>query len=262
MNRLPTESSSLLRQPVINEASIQNQQESSYSCKHLCLPSKAAILMIFWTVAVGMVYNLVLLLAVAFVYTHPLSISFDISLSFNDYLPYAILAFVGMLYPLSGFIADVCCGRLKVVVTGLYFILTFVLLVCLSEIILLVDKSHSLTTYTIFHQTKEIIAFILVLVSLINFVIGLASYQANLVQLGLDQLFEAPSQYLSLFILYASWAFKLGSVPVLIFVPLLLCNGKKKICCNINVYTIFFYYGCFSDLSADNQLVETTLVLL
>ena len=228
MNQLPTESSSLLCHPVINETSLQNQQKSSCSCKHLCLPSKAAILMIFWTAAVGMVYNLVLLLAVALVYTRPLSISSNISLSINDYLPYAILAFVSMLYPLSGFIADVCCGRLKVFVTGLCFILTFVLLVCLSEIILLVGKSHSLTTYTIFHQTKEIIVFSLVMVSLIIFVIGLASYQANLVQLGLDQLFEAPSQYLSLFILYASWAFKLGSVPVLIFVPLLLYNGTKQ----------------------------------
>ena len=125
-----------------------------------------------------------------------------------------------MFYPLSGFIGDVCCGRLKVVVTGFCFILTFVLLVCLLEIILLVDKSHLLTIYTIFHQTKKKNCLQCVLISLIIFVIGLASYQANL---WLDQLFEAPSPYLSLFILYASWAFKLGSVPGLVLILFSYC---------------------------------------
>ena len=76
--------------------------------------------MIFWTAAVGAIYNLVLILAVALVDTRPLSP--DISISANDCLPYAILAFVTMLYPLSGFIADVYYGRLKVVVISLSFI--------------------------------------------------------------------------------------------------------------------------------------------
>ena len=48
-------------------------------------------------------------------------------------------------------------------------------------------------------------------------------YQANVIQLGLEQLFEAPSQYLSLFILYAVWAFELGSLPIIVVIPLFLC---------------------------------------
>ena len=48
------------------------------------------------------------------------------------------------------------------------------------------------------------------------FVIGLAGYQANFIQLGLDQLFEAPSQYLGLFIHYATWAFHTGSIPLIL----------------------------------------------
>ena len=123
MDKLPTESSHLLHHPVINEPSFspQRQQESSCACKHLCLPSKAAILMIFWTAVVGVVHNLVLILAFVLVDTRPLSPG--ISISANDYLLYAILAFVSMLYPLSGFIADVCCGRFKAVLTGLCLII-------------------------------------------------------------------------------------------------------------------------------------------
>ena len=73
MNRLPTESSHLLHQRAISETSPQGQWENSCSCKHFCLPSKAAILMIFWTAAVGAVYNLVLVLAVTLVDTNPIS---------------------------------------------------------------------------------------------------------------------------------------------------------------------------------------------
>ena len=229
MNRQPTESSRLLCQQAVNEPLLsQGQQKSSKTCsyKYLCLPSKAAILIIFWTVVVGAVYNLVLLLAVAIVDTNPL-FSHDISISANECLPYAILALISLFYPLSGFIADVCCGRLKVVAVSLCFILTFVLLLCFSIIVMLTGNSHSLTSDMIFHQTKETIVFILIPVSLIIFFIGLAGYQANMIQLGLDQLFEAPSQYLSLFILYASWAFKLGSIPIAAFIPLLLCTNLK-----------------------------------
>ena len=43
------------------------------------------------------------------------------------------------------------------------------------------------------------IIVILAIISLLAFIIGLAGYQANFIQLGLDQLFEAPSQYLVFF---------------------------------------------------------------
>ena len=225
MNQLSTESSRLLQQPVISEASPQSQLKSSTcSCEYLCLPSKAAILMIFWAAVVGAVYNFVILVTVVIVDTKPLSP--DISISANECLPYAILALVTMFYPLSGFIADACCGRLKMVVIGLCFILAFILLIFLTEIVVYATKLHFFNYTMIFHQAEGIITLILIFISLVAFVIGLASYQANLVQLGLDQLFEAPSQYLSLFILYAIWAFKLGSVPLVISITLLLCSGS------------------------------------
>ena len=45
-----------------------------------------------------------------------------------------------------------------------------------------------------FQQTEGVI---LILISLDTFTIGLVGYQASLIQLGLDQLFEAPTEYLS-----------------------------------------------------------------
>ena len=78
MSQLPsTESSHLLQQPVINEPSQAEHRQrgsSTFSYKHLCLPSKAAIFIILWTVAVAeAVYHFVLLVVVVtMVVTNPL----------------------------------------------------------------------------------------------------------------------------------------------------------------------------------------------
>ena len=64
---------------------------------------------------------------------------------------------------------------------------------------------------------------ILAVLSLLTFIIGMVGYQANFIQLGLDKLFEAPSQYLGLFVHYATWAFHLGSLHFLINFFMVLC---------------------------------------
>ena len=134
-----------------------------------------------------------------------------------------------MFYPLSGYIADVHCGRLKSVTTGLCLIFIFMLLLCFVEISVIV-KPHSITFHEYsmrVHHTKGIIACILAVIALA--LDWHAAYHANMIQLGLDQLFEAPSQYLSLFILYAVWAFKLGSLPLIASLPSLFCGSSIRL---------------------------------
>ena len=70
----------------------------------LCIPSRAAILIIISVAVIGCLYYLVMGAAIVLMdnpasYTHSFSINYS--------LPYAILAFVMIFYPLSGFIADV-----------------------------------------------------------------------------------------------------------------------------------------------------------
>ena len=59
--------------------------------------------------------------------------------------------------------------------------------------------------------------------------IGLAGFQANYVQLGLDQLFEVPVRYLRLFIHYAIWIFHLGLLPLRIIDSFVACSHPGKI---------------------------------
>ena len=81
-------------------------------CKSLCVPSKGAILIIIWTATVGMLYNFLLSIAVVLTYNNT---PVGVSISLFDSVTYAILAIIMMFYPLSGFIADVYCGRLRTV---------------------------------------------------------------------------------------------------------------------------------------------------
>lgn len=219
-----TESSHLLHHPIVDKNPLGVKWKTRVS-QYFCLPSKSATLTLMWTAAIGVVYYYVLIMTVILIDTKPLSPT--ISISVSDFIPYAILAVIAMLYPFSGIIADVYCGRLKTLQISLFFILMFTLLMCLMEIIVYTTSLHSATYYdylVYLHQPEGIVWCVLAGISLILFTVGLAGYQANFIQLGLDELFEAPSQYLSLFILYATWAFHLGSLPLTIIQPLLLCN--------------------------------------
>ena len=81
------------------------------SCSTQCLPSKAAVYIVFSAFVVGIIYYSGLGAAKAFLDTKPET--HTISISVNYCLPYASLALIMIFYPLSGFIADVCCGRFK-----------------------------------------------------------------------------------------------------------------------------------------------------
>ena len=52
--------------------------------------------------------------------------------SVYDSLIYAILALVMMFYPLSGFIADVCCGRLKIAIISLVILLVYLVILLIG----------------------------------------------------------------------------------------------------------------------------------
>ena len=226
------ESSRLLVNTASEEdsSSLQPQQRAAISCpppKHLCLPSKAAILILLWTAIVGVTYhNLVGFFAVLVLVSHRPNTTF----SMYEPLPYAILALVMTFYPLSGFIADVCCGRLKAVIISLICILSFFIgmLVAVS-LSVSISKPHIPILQIMEHNLGiACVIVILAIISLLAFIIGLAGYLANFIQLGLDQLFEAPSQYLVLFIHYATWAFNFGSLHFIINLYLVKCVGHEK----------------------------------
>jgi peptide/histidine transporter 3/4 len=174
-------------------------------------------------------YYLALSIVVILVYTNPLTTA---SISAFVSLLYATLALAMMFYPLSGFMADVCCGRLKMVLVSLTILLACGLTVCFIEILVFIFKLETIAYddyATYLHRSIIQVLFGFSLVSLVLLMIGLAGFQANYVQLGLDQLFEVPTRYLRLFIHYSIWAFHLGLLPLRIIDSFVSCSHPGRI---------------------------------
>ena len=195
------------------DSSSRNRRRKFCSlARDFCLPSKATYLILLWTVAVGLIYYSLLRSAVGGVHINQTGSSVAI----YESITYAVLAFIMMFYPLSGLIADVCCGRLKTVAISLTVFLIF-LFVGISTSIISISLRYfflSRDMSYLFSNASGVIVFILLIILFVLFVVGLSGYQANYIQSGLDQLFEAPSRYLSLFIHYAILAFYISEIPV------------------------------------------------
>ena len=175
-----------------------------YIPKHLCLPSKAAILILVWTLLVGALYATAMNGSVMLAYYVMTSIS---DLSVTLLFPYALLAIFFLFYPLSGFLADVCCGRYRAVVVSLGVLFSATLFYC-------VDTSAVIAEGFQFHRATMggAVGFgLFTLVGLLLFGVGMSAYQANFIQLGLDQLMDAPSRGLGLFIHWVMWCDVVGT---------------------------------------------------
>ena len=200
-----------------------SQRRNTYCLplRHLCLPSKAAILILCWMAIVGVAYYAAVNFAAVLIASNVHHYS---SILIHDVISYATLALVLIFYPLSGFVADVFCGRLKMVKSSLVVLLISFVLIGTTLVIAKTMKHHYFYSFT---HDQGILVIILACLSLFLFIIGLVGYQANIIQLGLDQLFEAPSQYLGLFIHYATWIFHSGALPWVTIIPQLICINLR-----------------------------------
>ena len=218
-------------QPLLNQspANLQPQINKRICCRpqYICVSSKAAILIILWTAVVGTAYtsfkNLAALLINSSYYTG------TVDVAVLALIPYVVLAIIMTFYPLSGFIADVCCGRFKTVMISLSLILlSFVLLGAMGIAGTQIMLSGAHFEFRS-HATNSIILLMLSALGLAAFMTGLAGYQANYIQFGLDQLYEAPSEHLGLFVHYATWTLSFSSVFDISLIDLSACSSLQKV---------------------------------
>ena len=180
-------------------------------CKmnHLCLQSKPAILIIIWTVFMGVTYTILCLLSALIIFNNQSQGNkVDKLMTYPICMLYMLLAVAAMLYPLIGFMADVSCGRFKVVLFSFCLTLSAFAVIYMCAIIYSV-----MTFYYGEMRVHPALSAVGGLATLTVF-IGLAGYQSNFIQFGLDQLLSAPSEELALFIHWAMWAYNLGSTII------------------------------------------------
>ena len=88
--------------------------------------------------------------------------------------------------------------------------------------------------------------------SVVLFAVGLGFYRANFVQFGLDQLLEAPSKSLALFIHWGMWDERLGMLVIQIFLLVLLCKVKSQPNC---MFHFVPYYTSSDDCFSTNHFM-------
>ena len=192
---------------------------SCFPC-NICIRSKPAILILFWNIIIGAIY--VSLLSGVTVIGFAAQNHYD---KHHEKLNYAVIVFVSgyaflalvlLLYPVSGYCADIHFGRYRAVSYSFIFLWVAMLFLSAAAAISVKVKFDKYEKLII--PTGLFIAIAIVLV-----IVGLACYQANVIQFGLDQLLEAPSGKLGLFIHWFMWAYTLGSYMSLTVVTILPC---------------------------------------
>ena len=198
---------------------------ANFRPRRLCLPSTSAVLLLFWSLLVGAIYMSGK--AGANFTAHQLGEYHIFFHGIGVLLTSLVFLFVFILYPFAGFLADVYCGRYKVIVVSLC------LLVC-GMAFMLLDSIFLLTKYVEYplqsHHQNAGLFFSTAAVGLLLLITGLAGYEANFIQFGIDQLTEAPNEYLGLFVHWVEWFTMVGATFAQFTVSLIgHCSKSKSI---------------------------------
>ena len=113
------------------------------------------------------------------------------------FLSYSITILSFILYPLCGFMADICCGRYWTVTLSLSFMALGTLVRSISSLLAGV--------YEHYQSDNNPVMTALDVISYLTCMIGVAGFDANVIQFGLDQLMEHNSRYLSLYLHWLVW---------------------------------------------------------
>ena len=163
---------------------------------HRCVASKAAVLILLWSFLMSLVYNLPyqLIQVLHFEIEKELHSKF-VLLGF-----YTFLASIYIFSPLAGFLADNKFGRYKIVVASIYVVL-----------IALIGAMVILCVLTLRHILPDVVNMWKLLgVPIFVVFVAFACFSANVIQFGMDQLYDSPGDHQSLFIHWYVWAWYLG----------------------------------------------------
>ena len=114
-----------------------------------------------------------------------------------------------LLYPVCGWIAEVCFSNFKMIKWSFIILLmTSVTIVTLS-IVSVIHPSYRIATYM--YISGDVIAATFLLIT----TAGLGMFESNAIQFGMDQMLEASSEQLSSFIHWYFWCAHIG--PLVLF---------------------------------------------
>ena len=205
--------------------------QSKICCRRqrCCLTSKAVILILLWNFILVVGFESFLDPNFFGYMVGELDKSSTILLSGSTY---AVLAFLFLFYPLAGCLADIRWGRYKTIINSLCFILWGMLFILVLGGLSLIpsvipmflsnsgDNSTDDAEPTLLNQnvivTSLIVLILYIMVGFggILFLSGLIAFSANSIQFGTDQLHDAPTEDIILYIHWYVWTCYAGLLPM------------------------------------------------
>ena len=187
--------------------------------KDICVPSKAAVVLVCLAVVIGALHAVFTCVFVAaavyFIGGKYINQSAAICLS------YLVMIMAVFVYPVSGFIADVKYGRYRVLCTSMCLITISLIFMLGAVAVVLVDPYAAFSPWS---HSKAGCFFVFTALFGAFFGIGWISYYANFIQFGLDQLMDVPSEFLSLLIHWIMWANSLAFAVIMPLAASLFCH--------------------------------------
>ena len=199
--------------------------------------TKSLVLVIVWTVLVGFLngsLNLSPSFAVSMLNNNKHILLYTVSCLF------IVLAIAMMLYPLGGLLADVYFGRYKIIRASL---ITMAVAMFVAVIVLV-----AIFQFEVSENSRKIIFFIGGGSAFLVLAIALAGFTSNIVQFGLDQLLDAPSNKLGAFVHFIVWANRLGWTVFHMFYLIKHCYRDLNLRTRVIIYALPAV--CFFTLSA------------
>ena len=215
------------------------------------LKSKSAILILVWSFLAGVLH---------WAYTDPGSIVNTFVMSnYFPLQPDTVIVSIGsvcvyfailqLFYPLAGYLADVRCGRYKCVVGSLWCFVGSSVLVGVGLVLVVLslnlypyanDTHYNSTTHWLSNAAFYVILAFLgppVVIGTFIFFSSTVAFHSNVIQFGLDQLHDAPTEHLVLFI---HWYVVLSYAGT----ELMRATGKTltPLCKTGNIYNVFIMF--------------------
>ena len=196
--------------------------------------SKGAFLLLLWSFSGSYVFH-------KYVTIQTSSVGLDASL--KVWLSSGIL-----LYPLFGWLADARYGRYKVIKCCLYMVWLLTSLHCLIKVAFGISRPHG-------KINEELKKYSLIAVEAIVIIV-LGGFQANIVQLAIDQIPDAPSVEVSSFMRWYGWIWFLSQTVALI-APNCIISGYEALFAFIDpsLFTVMLILDSF----CSHWLVKETI---
>ena len=194
-----------------------------------CIRSKSALLILCWETLITLTFGFAYKFGSVFATDYPY-LQINGHGQFQTYAPlfFGVLAISYLFYPLAGCLADVRCGRYKTLLCSLWFIILSGVFTCIGSVIIslyayyiLPLKTGSIVAFAVGFGPPTAIGLTLLLFSSIVF-------NANIIQYGMDQLHDSPTEDSVLFIHWFAFSSHLGVAINKLAVPILLRYADRR----------------------------------